>query len=198
MIATNNLKLFKRIWELKEIGKKYDLMKGEYPKNKYRWVHKNFGTNLRLTEIQSAIGRFQLKRLQYNIKIRNRNALKLINNLKKFSCIEVPSLPKNYTNAYYRLYVKIIPKKLKKKWTKIKIIEAFLKKNIECSEGSCSELYKERCFKIANIIIKKSFKNARKLSIRSIAFNVDPGISNKRLNYIIINLNKIFKNASKR
>ena len=61
MIATNNKNYYEKIWQLKEIGKVRSLMVKKYKNNIYRWVHNSFGTNLRLTEAQSAIGRMQLK-----------------------------------------------------------------------------------------------------------------------------------------
>ena len=45
-------------------------------------LHDTFGTNLRLTEIQSGIGRMQLRNIKTG-KIRERNANILIDNLKK-------------------------------------------------------------------------------------------------------------------
>ena len=68
MIATNNQNLYEKIWQLKEIGKVRKLMIKKYKNNNYRWVHNSFGTNLRLTEVQSAVGREQLKKLRYFIK----------------------------------------------------------------------------------------------------------------------------------
>ena len=64
MIATNNKNYYEKIWQLKEIGKVRSLMVKKYKNNIYRWVHNSFGTNLRLTEAQSAIGRMQLKKLK--------------------------------------------------------------------------------------------------------------------------------------
>ena len=40
----------------------------------FRWLHDSFGTNFRMTEVQSAIGRYQLRKLKSWNKIRRRNA----------------------------------------------------------------------------------------------------------------------------
>ena len=107
MIGTNNKDLYERIWQLKEIGKVRKLMIKKYKNTAYRWVHNTFGTNLRLTEIQSAVGRIQLKRLKNFIKIRNSNSKKILNNLKKFKSVSTPIIPKKFTHAFYRCYVQI-------------------------------------------------------------------------------------------
>jgi dTDP-4-amino-4,6-dideoxygalactose transaminase len=40
----------------------------------FRWLHDSFGTNSRMTEIQAAIGRIQLTRMDDWTKKRNDNA----------------------------------------------------------------------------------------------------------------------------
>jgi dTDP-4-amino-4,6-dideoxygalactose transaminase len=42
----------------------------------YRWVHESFGTNWRMIEMQAAIGRIQLKRMNDWTKIRTHNAVR--------------------------------------------------------------------------------------------------------------------------
>ena len=63
MITTNNKVLWKAIWEFKDHGKSYDLVNKKNHKPGFRWLHKSIGTNLRLTEMQAAIGRIQLKKI---------------------------------------------------------------------------------------------------------------------------------------
>ena len=197
MIGTNNKDLYERIWQLKEIGKVRKLMIKKYKNTAYRWVHNTFGTNLRLTEIQSAVGRMQLKRLKNFIKIRNFNSKKILNNLEKFKSVSVPIIPKKFTHAFYRCYVRIDKKNLKNGWSKYKIIENLIKQGVPCNEGSCSELYREKSFKKFGYIPKKRLKNARKLSESSIAFQVDHSINLNQLQKIIISIKQTFLKATK-
>ena len=197
MIGTNNKDLYERIWQLKEIGKVRKLMIKKYKNTAYRWVHNTFGTNLRLTEIQSAVGRIQLKRLKNFIKIRNSNSKKILNNLKIFKSVSIPIIPKKFTHAFYRCYVQINKKNLKNGWSKYKIIENLIKQGVPCNEGSCSELYREKSFKKFGYIPKKRLKNARKLSESSIAFQVDHSINLNQLQKIIISIKQTFLKATK-
>ncbi len=197
MIGTNNKDLYERIWQLKEIGKVRKLMIKKYKNTAYRWVHNTFGTNLRLTEIQSAVGRLQLKRLKNFIKIRNSNSKKILNNLKIFKSVSIPIIPKKFTHAFYRCYVQINKKNLKNGWSKYKIIENLIKQGVPCNEGSCSELYREKSFKKFGYTPKKRLKNARKLSESSIAFQVDHSINSNQLQKIIISIKQTFLKATK-
>ena len=137
MVSTNNKNYFERIWEIKEIGKKRNLMQKKFSRDIYRWVHNSFGTNLRLTEVQSAVGRIQLKKLSYYIKKRNSHAKKILKICKKFNSIQVPSIPNNVTHAFYRCYIQVNKNKLKNNWNKKKIINKLVKKGVSCNEGSC-------------------------------------------------------------
>ncbi len=197
MIATNDKNLFERIWQLKEIGKVRKLMMRKHNNSSYRWVHDTFGTNLRLTEVQSAVGRIQLRKLKKFIKIRNLNSIKILNSLKKFKSVNLPIVPKKITHAFYRCYIQVNKNHLKNGWTKHKIIEKLIKKGVPCNEGSCSELYREKSFKKVGHSPKKRLQNAKKLSESSIAFQVDHTINFKELQNIILSIKQTFLSATK-
>ena len=55
-------------------GKNYNLVNSESQELGFRWLHTRFGSNFRLTEMQSAIGRIQLQKLSNWVEDRNRNA----------------------------------------------------------------------------------------------------------------------------
>ena len=75
-IATNNNKLWKKIWSIKDIGKDYDSVFNKKHKEGFKWFHDHIGTNMRMTEMQAAIGLVQLSKLDKMIKIRNNNTKK--------------------------------------------------------------------------------------------------------------------------
>ena len=64
MITTNNEEIWNLIWSFKDHGKSWSKVHNQKHPPGFRWLHNRFGSNFRLTEIQSAIGRIQLKRLQ--------------------------------------------------------------------------------------------------------------------------------------
>ena len=61
MIATNNTKLWRKLWSLKDHGKNFNSVFNKKNKTEFKWLHDNMGSNYRMTEIQAAIGREQLK-----------------------------------------------------------------------------------------------------------------------------------------
>jgi dTDP-4-amino-4,6-dideoxygalactose transaminase len=64
MITTNNKSLWSKMWSYKDHGKSYEAVyKKKHPEG-FRWVNESFGTNWRMTEMQGAIGRIQLKRME--------------------------------------------------------------------------------------------------------------------------------------
>ena len=62
MITTNSDYLYDKVWSFKDHGKTIESL-NKKNRDGFRWVHDRFGSNFRMTEIQSAIGRIQIKRL---------------------------------------------------------------------------------------------------------------------------------------
>ena len=150
MISTNNKKIWKKCWSSKDHGKNYYSVFHKKHKLGFKWLHDNYGSNYRMTEFQAVIGRYQLKYLDAQIKKRNKIAEKIINSLKlfwsKYNLISEPNFKrdcKKYTHAFYRLnfYINI------KKKDKIKLLKYLQRKKINCNEGPCPEIYKEKIFK---------------------------------------------------
>ena len=193
MIATNNKKIWKKIWYLKEIGKDYDALTQKKHKPGFKWVHNHFGTNLRMTEMQASVGRSQLKKLKQFLTLRRHNYETLRNFFKKFSSIIVPTIKYDCEVAPYRCYVYTNPKILKKN-TNIHLCNLFNMKKIDCNVGSCSEIYREKSFQKIKIGPNKRFDNAKFLSHNSIAFRVDQTIDKKEIKKIIMKIKKIFAN----
>ena len=100
MITTDNNKIFKRIWSLKDHGKSYDLSLKKSDSYSFRWLHDNFGSNFRLTEMQSAIGRSQLNLMNEWHQIRTRNAMILSKILNQISILRIPMPPENMVHAW--------------------------------------------------------------------------------------------------
>ena len=197
MIAVKKKEHWKKIWSYKEIGKNYYKVQKNLNNtfSGFNWVHDSFGTNLRMTEIQAALGIFQLKRLSKTIKRRNYLNKIIWTKLKASKTIITPSVESNLTLAPYRCYVKMNFDYIKSKYRLKDIIRLLNYKEKICNEGSCSEMYLEKSFKKSNLSPKKRLTNAAKLSSISLAFYLNPLISNieieKKIKKIIKVLNLI-------
>src|SRR5690606_5292516 len=74
MVCTNDARLWHRAWSYKDHGKSWDAVHQQSSGAVFRWLHESFGTNWRLTEMQSALGRVMLRRLPEWVETRRRNA----------------------------------------------------------------------------------------------------------------------------
>ena len=74
MITTSNKEIWNKIWSFKDHGKNYNKIFDKNKSDSFQFVHDKLGSNFRMTEIQSAIGRIQLSKINETNKIRNRNA----------------------------------------------------------------------------------------------------------------------------
>ena len=68
MISTNNRKLWLKLWSLKDHGKNLKSVFYKKHKTGFKWLHDDFGSNYRMTEMQATIVREQLKSLDKQIK----------------------------------------------------------------------------------------------------------------------------------
>ncbi|WDP85952.1 MAG: DegT/DnrJ/EryC1/StrS aminotransferase family protein [Desulfobacter sp.] len=63
LLVTNNKELWERVWSYKDHGKGYQESNTSKPASRFKWLASSLGTNCRMTEIQAAMGRVVLKKL---------------------------------------------------------------------------------------------------------------------------------------
>ena len=181
MLTTNDERLWRKAWAFKDHGKSYAAVyEKEHPPG-YRWLHESFGTNWRLTEMQSAIGRIQLTRMADWTKLRNENAEKIFQVCRQYDWLIVPSVPDYIVHAYYKCYVFVDIDKLPNNTSRDDIIEIINKLGVPCYSGSCSEVYKEKAFEHTSFKPKVALKNAKALGKNSLMFLVHPTITNSEM-----------------
>ena len=191
MLCTNNKKIWKKVWELKDHGKSYDAVYSKKIKKGFRWLHESFGSNYRMTEIQAAIGRLQLKKLSSWTKKRNKYQNLIWQTANTSNGFIVPNLDDSFNksnhiknrsiHAAYKCYIFVDQKQLKKAWSRDKIIDRINEQGVPCLQGSCSEIYLEKAFKKMNLQPKKRLKNAKLLGETSLTFLVHPTLTAKEI-----------------
>ncbi|WP_281990702.1 DegT/DnrJ/EryC1/StrS family aminotransferase [Sulfitobacter geojensis] len=177
MVTTSGVALWDRMWSFKDHGKSFDTVYNKKHPPGFRWLHESFGTNWRLTEMQSAIGRIQLKRMPEWTKKRTANAQALIDALGAFDCIRMPVTAPEIQNALYKLYAYVEDDKLSEGWTRDRIAAAITAQGIPCMQGSCSEIYLEKAFDGTDWRPKHSLPVAKELGETSLMFLVHPTLS---------------------
>jgi dTDP-4-amino-4,6-dideoxygalactose transaminase len=173
MITTNDQSIFKAAWSFKDHGKNYDAMNPRAVSPKFRWVHDSFGTNGRLTEMQAAIGRVQLRELDARVAARRVNAAALTEAIRDIAGIRLTVPPAEVGHAYYKYYAFLNPELLRDDWSRDRVAEAIRAEGIPCFSGSCSEIYLENAFSLARRPHKR-LPVARELGETSLMFLVHP------------------------
>lgn len=197
MVLTDDEKIWRYIWSYKDHGKSFDLTQKKHPPG-FVWLHENFGTNLRMTEVQSALGRSALKRLDQEVELRRRNATALNEALKEFSCIR-RTIPKDHIyHSYYKFYFFVEPQNLASGWSRDRIMQAISAEGVPCFVGSCSEVYLEKAFTNKDLGPKERLPVAKQLGETSLMLQVHPTITEADLKDIISATRKVLEQASAR
>ena len=149
MITTSDPALFKAAWSYKDHGKSYDAMNPRTSLTEFRCVHDSFGTNGRMTEMQAAIGRVQLRELDNRVAARRANASALTQEISGVAGLRLTVPPPEVDHAYYKYYAFLQPQHLRDDWNRDRVVAALRAEGIPCFSGSCSEIYLEKAFSLA-------------------------------------------------
>jgi len=194
LVTTNSEELWERAWSFKDHGKSYDAVYRRQHAPGYRWLHEQFGTNWRLTEMQSAIGRVWLRKLDAQVAIRRRNAARLNTALAGIPALRTTLPPDDVFHSYYKYYVFVRPDRLAHGWDRDRVQAAISAEGIPCFSGSCSEIYLEKAFE--GIRPTNRLPIARELGETSLMFLVHPTLSDKDIDDTIDAIVKVFECAS--
>ena len=174
MVTTNDKRLWDIMWSYKDHGKSFDAVYNRQHPPGFRWLHESFGTNWRITEMQSVIGRIQLKRMPEWTEKRRSYAAAINKVCREVPALRVPDVPDYIEHACYKHYVFIKPEQLKEGWTRDRIIEEINTRGVPCYQGSCSEVYLEKAFDNSGYRPKERLPVAKELGNTSLMFLVHP------------------------
>jgi len=180
MVTTNSESLWKKMWAYKDHGKNYDAVyRKEHPAG-FRWLHQSPGTNWRLTEVQSAVGRIQLTKVPGWVATRRSYAAYLSDRLSKLAALRIPRPGDPITHAFYKWYAFVRPGQLRQDWTRERIMESIAAYGVPCSAGSCSEVYLEKAFP-ESMRPAHRLPVARELGETSLMFQVHPTLEMRHI-----------------
>lgn len=197
MVTTNNKDYWSKVWSFKDHGKNYDTVYNKEHPPGFRWLHEDHGTNARMTEIQSAIGRLQLKKLDMWIDQRTHLSNIFNNAFRDLDGLRVSLPPSHIKHAYYKYYVFTESEKLKSDKDRDFIMNSLNDMGIACYSGSCSEIYKEKAFDKMFSDQKPSLKVAKELGESSLMFLVHPTIHEDSIYKICDETKKIIKQCQR-
>ena len=182
LLATNDRELWERAWSYKDHGKNWDTVHSQNQTGGFRYLHDSFGSNYRMTEMQAAIGRLQLKKLPEWHHHRSKNAMALRDSL--FGCpgLSVPRPEVDYEHAYYRLYALMDKSQLTADWNRDQIIKNCQARGIQVGSGSCGEIYLEKAFQ--QFSTPPRLPGAFQAQETSLAFVVDPTFTERDMQHV--------------
>jgi dTDP-4-amino-4,6-dideoxygalactose transaminase len=196
MVTTNNTALWNKMWSYKDHGKSHTtVFEKDHPPG-FRWLHESFGSNYRLTEMQAAIGLLQLQKMSTWATVRRENAGALLKFFRGITSLRCPESDLEVEHAYYKFYSFIRPERIRSGWTRDRIIDEINRAGVPCYQGSCSEIYNERCFQDAGIFPECRLVNAVALGETSLMFLVHPTLTSIELEKVCSVVKRVMQDAS--
>lgn len=182
-VLTDNNNLADRTLSIRDWGRILDFENrkkglGDFPADYRRYIYCELGSNLKMLELQAAMGRVQLKRLQEFKEKRKKHAEVLIKLLSKYQDkIVLPvSDPKSDVCWYtFPITLKGIPRK--------KVLQALDDGNIEWRPILAGNIARQPAFS-NHIIVRDKLDNADQLLNQSFWVSVHPTLSVEVMNYV--------------
>ncbi|GIW26156.1 DegT/DnrJ/EryC1/StrS aminotransferase family protein [Meiothermus sp.] len=196
MLTLNDDELWNKAWSFKDHGKSYDAVYNRQHPPGFRWLHEDFGTNWRMLEVQAAIGRVILRKLDRWIEQRRANAHYLSERFRRIPALRVPEVPAEVYHAYYKYYVYVRPERLKPGWSRDRIMQTISHMGIPCMSGSCSEIYLEKAFTRRGWQPAERLPVARELGETSLMFLVHPTLGPEHMQATADAVEQVMEEAS--
>lgn len=196
MVTTNDPDIRRRVWEFKDHGKSWDAVyKREQPVG-FKWLHESIGTNGRMTELQAAIGRVQLRKLPDWTRKRTANALRLCERLGRIRALRIPMPSSEFGHAWYKFLAFLRPEFLKADWTRDRVVSAIAAEGIPAFSGFCPEIYLEKAFESQRLMPPNRFPVAMKLGETSMMFLIHPTLTEPEIDDTARAVEKVFAQAT--
>ena len=197
MVTTDDEELWSRMWSYKDHGKSWEAVyEREHPPG-YRWLHESIGTNWRMLEVQAALGRVQLRKMNDWTARRTANARAYIEALARFSgAVRAPEPRDGLTHAYYRLYAYVHPEGLREGWSRDRIVAELNALDIPVLHGGCPEVYLEKAFDGTGVRPAERLPVARELGETSIVFLTHPTLTAEDIERTCAAIERVFSEAA--
>lgn len=195
MLAMRDETLWERAWAFKDHGKSHEAVYRREHAPGFRWLHESWGTNWRLSEVQSAVGRAQLAKLPGWLATRARHAARLRACFARIPALRVPAPGPEVAHAYYKFYAFVRPERLAPGWDRDRVMAAIAAEGVPCLSGSCSEIYLEKAFPPAWRPAER-LPIARELGETSLMFLVHPTLADADVEDVCRAVEKVFAAAS--
>lgn len=174
-------------------GRRFKGQYGNLPKGyDHKYVYSHIGYNLKVTDMQAAIGVAQLKKLPDFIQKRKDNFNKLYNGLKQYE--EYLILPKATPNSDPSWFGFPFNIRENSKFNRNDLAEFLEEHKILTRQLFAGNMTKQPAYKNVNYRISDTLDNTDYIMHNTIFIGVYPGIDDIRMNFILSVFDKFFNN----
>lgn len=174
-------------------GRRFKGQHGDLPFGyDHKYVYSHVGYNLKITDMQAAIGVAQLKKLPMFIEMRKANFNKLHNGLKKYEeYLMLPEATPNSDPAWFGFPFNV---RENSKFSRKNLAEFLEDNKIITRQLFAGNITKQPAYKDVEYRVASSLTNTDYIMHNTIFIGVYPGIDDVRMNYILSVFDKFFNN----
>ena len=173
-------------------GKRFKWKLGKLPYGyDHKYMYSHLGYNLKITDLQAAIGVEQLKKLPQFMEIRQNNFNLLYSGLKKYQKFII--LPKATPFSHPSWFGFLISVKKNSSFTKNDLVEYLEKNNIATRMLFAGNITKQPAYKNVKYRIVGSLRNTDFIMQNTFWIGVYPGINKEKIGYILEKFDNFFK-----
>jgi dTDP-4-amino-4,6-dideoxygalactose transaminase len=145
--------------------------------------------------MQSTLGRVMLRKLAGWVARRRKYAGRLTECFRELPGLRVTEPPPEIGHSYYKYYVFVRPERLRRGWTRDRIMAEITASGVPCFSGSCSEIYRETAFP-REMRPKRPLPVARQLGHTSLMFLVHPTLTEQHIELTCQTVERVMRNAT--
>jgi CDP-6-deoxy-D-xylo-4-hexulose-3-dehydrase len=172
-------------------GSRFDYQLGDLPHGyDHKYIYSNLGYNLKVTDMQAALGCAQFKKLPMFIEKRRENAQFYLDNLLQFEeHIQLPIISEKARPSWFGF-----PITLKKHIDRKSFISYLEEVNIETRLVFGGNILKQPGFKNINCRIPFELNGTDEIMNQTFFIGVYPGLSNDMLHFVLDRISKYLNN----
>ena len=168
-------------WELGELPKGYD--------HKYTYSH--IGYNLKITDMQSAVGLAQLQNLPSFIEKRKKNFKFLKTHMSKFEKFFIlPEATSKSDPAWFGFPITV---RMDAPFSRTELLQFLTERKVDTRPLFAGNITKQPYFKNIDYRISGSLKNTDEIMNQSFWIGVYPGLNEKMLEYVVSQFGEFIK-----
>ena len=196
MLVTNDRKTWEIAWSYKDHGKSFSKVFNQTHTPGYRWMHDHFGTNYRLTEMQSALGRVALTKLPSWLERRRKNARIFSDYFSRYDFLRITLPPLLLFHSYYKYYVFVKTEKLNEQWDRNRLMGEITSKGVPCFNTYAGEVYLDEAYNKAGLGPTNRCCIAKELGETCLQFLVHPTLHEEDIEDMCCKIEGILSNVT--